>query len=102
VEKLGLKLSLARLDKTTEGKEGRVATSDILLEVPDLLILSDSDCIEAEVETQWKITPDMLCAGGQGGKDCNLLSCELVGVVSWGLGCAREGKPGVYAEVSSE
>ena len=46
-----------------------MASSDILLEVEELTIISDSDCIAAGVETQWKITSDMVCAGGQVGKD---------------------------------
>lgn len=92
------------------------STADILQELDNLPIVSDDFCsssIGSFPGQSGSVTSDMLCAGGEEGKD----GCQgdsggplvvgtsqktLVGVVSWGIGCAREGVPGIYAEVSSK
>jgi secreted trypsin-like serine protease len=86
------------------------ASSDILRKVT-VPIITNAKCQEAYGSD---VVDSMICAGlDQGGKD----SCQgdsggpmsanvggrnkLVGIVSWGYGCARPGYPGVYTRVSS-
>lgn len=86
------------------------AASNVLLKV-DVPLVSEARCLKAY---PGEITSAMICAGlDAGGKD----SCQgdsggplvtdekgqvtLSGVVSWGEGCARKMKYGVYAKVSS-
>uniref|UniRef100_A0A2K6BGB6 Peptidase S1 domain-containing protein n=1 Tax=Macaca nemestrina TaxID=9545 RepID=A0A2K6BGB6_MACNE len=73
-------------------------------------------CLDAPVLTQakcdasypGKITSNMFCVGFlEGGKDsCQrdsggpvVCNGQLQGVVSWGYGCARKNRPGVYTKV---
>lgn len=86
--------------------------SDILKKVV-LPIVSDEKCRDA-YENIKLISADMICAGyDDGGKDAckddsgGPLICtgtdgrqQLAGVVSFGIGCAQPGVPGVYVEVS--
>jgi secreted trypsin-like serine protease len=89
---------------TSEGGSGAT-----ILQKVDLPVLSNSQC------NSWLggITDNMLCAGyEEGGKDAcqgdsgGPLAVEsgnswvLIGVTSWGDGCARPQKPGVWARVS--
>ncbi|XP_067399341.1 trypsin I-P38-like [Emydura macquarii macquarii] len=78
---------------------------------PDLLqclkapVLSSSQCSNAY---PGQITSNMICIGYlEGGKDsCQgdsggpvVCNGQLQGIVSWGIGCAQKGYPGVYTKV---
>ena len=66
-------------------------------------------CIYASMQTsfppQLRLGGIDTCQGDSGGplvsgKMGSTSHLTLVGVVSWGMGCAREGVPGVYAKVT--
>ena len=112
----GQKALLTGWGATSEG--GSVA--DTLQELDNLPIVSDASCSSSIASVPGSsasdVTSDMLCAGGEAGKDgcqgdsggplvvedSDTSQNTLVGVVSWGIGCARDGLPGIYAEVSSK
>ncbi|XP_026471296.1 trypsin-1-like, partial [Ctenocephalides felis] len=109
---------LPRTYSDPAGKEGTVVgwgrTSEggtlpgIVQEV-NVPILSLAQCRSMKYRAS-RITPNMLCAGKgrqdscQGDSGGPLLiqtseRHEIVGIVSWGVGCGRPGYPGVYTRV---
>ena len=97
-------------------------TSTVLRGV-DVTVLSNNDCrTKYSYPSSW-ITDQMLCANApekEGGKDAcqgdsggpltissssshsNQEQFDLIGVVSWGIGCGHPKYPGVYARVSKQ
>nr|AEI58557.1 serine protease [Eupolyphaga sinensis] len=89
---------------TSEGGSASTTLRQVI--VP---IVSDASCNSAYA-SYGGITARMICAGyTSGGRDaCQgdsggplVANGRLVGVVSWGVGCARPNFPGVYAKVSA-
>ncbi|XP_050435716.1 trypsin-1-like [Adelges cooleyi] len=75
-------------------------------------IMSNEDCRKTEYDEK-RITANMICAGyPEGKKDscqgdsggpmhvANNSAYHIVGVVSWGEGCAQANRPGVYSRVN--
>ncbi|XP_041851746.1 transmembrane protease serine 4a isoform X2 [Melanotaenia boesemani] len=89
-------------------ENGKVSPS---LQKANIPLLNQSICTRPSVYGGF-ITPRMICAGylegkvdacqGDSGGPLVYFSSSrwnLVGVVSWGVGCARENRPGVYCNV---
>lgn len=83
--------------------------SPSVLQQTSVEIVSQATCQEKYSEFN-EITDKMLCAGvNGGGKDaCQgdsggplVANGVLVGIVSWGVGCARADYPGVYSNVAA-
>ncbi|KAL1596847.1 hypothetical protein SLS59_007588 [Nothophoma quercina] len=85
-------------------------SSPTTLRKVDVPIISRTTCRNNYSVSE--ITDNMVCAGvAAGGKDScqgdsggpliNSSTRQLVGIVSWGDGCAQAGKPGVYSRVGT-
>jgi len=91
----------------------KARSGPMTLQVAMVPMISDNTCRQMEYYG-WRLTKSMFCAGklGEGGVD----SCQgdsggplvrsikgkftVLGVVSWGQGCGRPNKPGVYTHVA--
>ncbi|KYM86047.1 Serine proteinase stubble [Atta colombica] len=95
--------------------DDRSKYSNLLKEV-NLPVVSNHVCEQQMRQTRlghsFTLHPGFICAGGEEGKDAckgdggGPMVCErqghwqLVGVVSWGIGCGQRNVPGVYTRVS--
>ncbi|XP_071439418.1 trypsin-1-like [Hetaerina americana] len=95
------------------GRIGETAPVSNHLQEVEVPIFSNKDCRAESAYGANRITDNMLCAGyrngamdscqGDSGGPLQVLNdgvYEIVGVVSWGEGCARPKYPGVYTRVN--
>ena len=102
------------------GKEhfGPEAAWSVVMKEVALPMVSRAQCQtwlrKTKLGRRFRLHSSLLCAGGEEGQDAcrgdggGPLVCPqpgqagpvLVGVTSWGQGCGRPGKPGVYTEVA--
>jgi trypsin len=89
------------------GRVGETADPSPTLQSVQVPMVADRTCASEEADFD---ANSMVCAGyPQGGRDAcagdsggpMVVDGRLVGVVSWGDGCARAGKPGVYTRLTS-
>lgn len=92
---------------------GRTSEGGILPSIVNQVkvpIMSLAECRNQKYKST-RITTSMLCAGRPRMDSCqgdsggplllsNGVKYFIVGVVSWGVGCGREGYPGVYTRIS--
>ncbi|XP_025833219.1 uncharacterized protein LOC108735180 isoform X2 [Agrilus planipennis] len=99
--------------KDAFGQNGKY--QNILKEV-DVPVMGFQQCQHVMKQTRlgydFQLHPGFVCAGGEEGKDAckgdggGPMVCErggtwqLVGIVSWGVGCGERGVPGVYTKVA--
>lgn len=96
------------------GNTQNSAESTEYLRGVELSLISDEDCEEAYKLYAIKINPNKVCAihpdkidgrdacqGDSGGPLQRLSDGKLIGVVSFGVGCAQAEYAGIYAKVSS-
>ncbi|XP_059224576.1 trypsin alpha-4-like [Stomoxys calcitrans] len=84
------------------------STLPTTLQYVDLSIVSREDCASSTYGYGTNILPTMICAYSVGKDSCQgdsggplVSGGKLVGVVSWGYGCAWANYPGVYADVAA-
>jgi len=115
---------LPRIGQNYEQREAVVVgwgTLESFGSLPDILqeaevtILTNKQCTTNTQYEPFQITDDMICAAKPGKDSCQgdsggpLLGYEgggryfsVVGLVSWGYGCALSDAPGVYARVTNQ
>ena len=98
---------------------GQGVTSDVLQESKGLVVMANNECDSVKYGYKAegrKITQEMLCASGMDRDSSNFClgdsggplvvqrenkeNYELVGVVSWGLGCGMKQFPDIYSRVT--